>query len=107
MVPGQDRSAIRRWRKRISWRMDRLLRHVLSGVVRWLFFRYLYDEGGLNNTVYGLREACWTFLCGHGIWYSIEIGNIVWKSRLLPSVDSMKLQAVITDIERPKPSYSQ
>lgn len=27
----------------------------------------------------GIREACWTHVCGHGIIYSLHCGNIHWR----------------------------
>jgi len=35
--------------------------------------------------VAGISVACWTHVCGHGIIYSLRMGNLCWSPRRIQS----------------------
>lgn len=46
--------------------------------VAWWIQRQLPEEEKRGKWLEGLHAACWTHVCGHGIGYALQIGNIHW-----------------------------
>jgi hypothetical protein len=66
-------------RQRLAWRFNRWLWPKLLRPVSWLFWHTsIHKEAHKTNLMNGLHEAFWTFMCGHGVRYSLHIGNIWW-----------------------------
>ena len=77
--PSQDKSAIKRWLKHKQWRLSHKLHDFLYPAVNWFYWNYKYEmrpDGSKWRA--GLSEACWCFLTGDGIVFSLHIGNVYW-----------------------------
>jgi hypothetical protein len=55
----------------------------LWAIYRGLYYNSVVPGASRGRTLNGIRDACWTMLCGYGAREALVIGNIHWQSRLI------------------------
>jgi hypothetical protein len=63
----------------IRHRRERVVHKACFRVYGWLYYWGDYPGASHGSLLDGLRDACWIYVCGHGITFSLGIGWIYWK----------------------------
>jgi len=69
------------FRQRLAWRFNQRFWPIGLVPIRWLFFHTsLRSDHHQSNFMSGLREFCWSYICGYSLREAWRIGCIWWRN---------------------------